>query len=110
MDASDLAKPGRSRFSLEEETIDRLGGLIGDWRMRNHIDKNNWEIATVVHAGSIEDTNLDPRRYQKISQVNLETLENKVHESRAKVVDSMQRVQASLATLDDYLGGGRWHQ
>ena len=105
VDASDLAKPGRSRFSLEEETIDRLGNLIQDWRLTREINKDNRDIAVAVPVETIEDTNLDPKRYQKASQVNLDALEAKVIDNRAMVAESMRRVQASLAMLGRHLDG-----
>ena len=107
VDASDLAKPGRSRFSLEEETIDRLGQLIQDWRLVRQIDEDNQDIAVAVPVEAIEDNNLDPKRYQKTAQINLDALETRVQYNRAKVVDSVQQVQASLAMLGEYLDGAR---
>jgi type I restriction enzyme M protein len=107
VDASDLAKPGRSRFSLEEETIDRLGQLIQDWRLVRQIDEDNQDIAVAVPVEAIEDNNLDPKRYQKTAQINLDALEIRVQDNRAKVVESVQQVQASLAMLGEYLDGAR---
>lgn len=107
VDASDLAKPARSRFSLEEATIDRLGQLIQDWRTLHQIDQENKEIAVAVPLELIEEANLNPKRYQKPTQINVEALESKVNEHRAKAARSMQQVQDSLAMLADYLDGTR---
>jgi type I restriction enzyme M protein len=107
VDASDLARPGRSRHSLEEATIDRLGQLVEDWRARHQIDTGNMDIAVAVPVGSIEDASLDPKRYRKASQVNVDALEARVQQGRARVMESMQVVRDSLALLGDYLDGSR---
>jgi hypothetical protein len=107
VDASDLAKPGRSRYSLEEATIDRLGELIEDWRMGRQIDKVNRDIAVAIPVGSIEDANLEPKRYQRTAQIDPYLLEEKVQQSRAKVMQSVRSVRDSLAVLDEYLDGDR---
>jgi type I restriction enzyme M protein len=105
VDASDLGKPGRSRFSLEEETIDRLGQLVENWRLRREIDNDDDKIAVAVPIRSITDANLNPRRYQPTPQIDVVALERRARELEAKVQDSVASASEALAQFSAYLEG-----
>jgi type I restriction enzyme M protein len=107
VDASGLGKPGRSRFSLEEESIDRLGALVQTWRVQPEISGDDAEIALAVPVSSIKDANLDPRRYQTMPKADIHALELHIQELRAKVSENMAETREALTQLAEHLDGFR---
>jgi type I restriction enzyme M protein len=103
VDASELGTPSRSRFSLDEPVIDRLGQIAKDWRSSRRISSENADIATAVPMSSISDALLDPKRYRTAPQVDLAALEGRVQAKRRLVAESTQRARAALAELADHV-------
>lgn len=104
INASDLAKPGRSQFLLEQQTINRLSDLVETWRTRREIDPVNSNIAVTVPCSSIFNGELDPRRYERRPNSDVEGMQNRVQELRGKVSADLTRVNVALKKLGEYLG------
>ena len=105
VDASELGKPGRSRFSLEEQTIDRLGQLVRTWRLNQEIDAGDGEIAVAVSVHSITDANLNPKRHRRSPEIDVEALEQSARQLRERVKQSAVQANDALAQLAKYLEG-----
>jgi hypothetical protein len=107
VDASGLGKPGRSRFSLEEKVIDRLGSLIHNWRTRRVIGPDDIGIAMAVPVTALADTDLDPKRYRRSPRVSIESMEDYVQELRRTARADALHVQDTLTSLIEHLGSVR---
>jgi type I restriction enzyme M protein len=103
VDASELATPSRSRFSLDEPVIDQLGEVAREWRKRRRIGSDDADIAVAVPTSSIVDAQLDPKRYREAPRVDIAALEDSVQQKRIQVAGSMQRTSAALARLAEHV-------
>jgi type I restriction-modification system DNA methylase subunit len=107
VDASGLGTPGRSNFSLEEEVIDRLGGLFQSWRQRHEISEEDAEIAFAVPATSVAHADLNPERYRPSPQTDLSVLERQVSDLRTRVTREAAQLRDALEHLGAHLDGSR---
>lgn len=104
MDASGLAKPGRSQYVMEEKVIDRLGDLVQTWRSRREIEPANAGIAMAIPITSIVNADLNPKQYQKRPQTDVAGMQEHVLELRRKASTDAAQVNAALADLVQHLG------
>lgn len=105
VDASGLGVPGRSQFTIEEESIDRLGRLVQQWRSRHEIGPDDSEIAVAVPITSIIDANLEPKRYRTTPGIDLAALEQRAEALRVKVGEGAVLLSEALTRLAEQLDG-----
>ncbi len=104
VDASGLGDPGRARYSLAEESIDRLVGLVRNWRERRTIVEESRDIAIAVTSVQIIESNLDPKRYRQQPEIDVAELRSRAEELRGALRRSSIEANEAVTGLMSYLG------
>jgi type I restriction enzyme M protein len=105
VDASDMADRGRSRFSLPQESIDRIRDVVFRWRETQQLSEEDAERAASVPMSDIlaADAVLTPRRFLKVPQVDTDALQLRATTLRSFVRESSGAAASAYTELLSYL-------
>jgi type I restriction enzyme M protein len=105
VDASEMADRGRSRFSLPESSIDKISEIVALWRETLQVSERDADLATSVRTAEVMavDADLNPARYRKRPEVDLDDLEQQAQALRQSLQASFAAANRTYADLTAYL-------
>ena len=101
VDASALGESSRSRYSMPEETIDRLAGLVHDWRDKLGISQEDSAIAVSVPIEGLADAgfSFQARRFLAPSEIDAAALQRESADLRRRLGESAAEMKLEIEDL-----------